>query len=88
MKFDIMNCTLGGYGLWDSMSPELIYIGDIYLYKQSSRNRSYCRNDGLLFGYKTFNYQQITNALCGKTNTEADNGKNFIIKRFIVFEMI
>ena len=69
------------YGKQDT---RLIRLGDICLYKEEQKQKSYC-NDYYKYCYG--NYYRIQSALCGKTGSEK-NGKKFTPKRILIIQMI
>ena len=84
MKFEIKD-TCYGYILYEKSIDRMIVIGNIYLYKENNKQLSYClgRDDW-------FDYQEIENALCGKTgsyNNGIWEGEHFTPKRILVIQM-
>ena len=84
MKFPIKNNKYG-YSLNEKSNERLIDLGNIVLYKENKRNLSYCiqKDD-------QFDYQGISNALCGKITYKEENqwkGRPFKLLRIIVIQM-
>ena len=77
MKFEIKDLEEGGIWLCKQSNEELIWLGDLYLYKENNKNESYCFQDK-----GRFNYHGIEKALCGKGNYE-----EFTPKRIIAIQM-
>ena len=80
MKFEIKDSTLGGIAFYAESKKELIYLGNIFLFKENCKNESYCiqhNND--------FNYYGIEKALCGKAGFTIDD--LFTIKKLYVIQM-
>ena len=69
MKFPIVN-KRKGYSLFDEDDKRLITIGNIYLYKENYQHLSFCLNNE-----KNYDYQGISNAICGKTRFRKENGE-------------
>ena len=61
MKFEIKDLFYGGIHLFEKLSDELIWFGDICLKKEDYKNESNCNQDEY-----NFDYHGIQNALCGK----------------------
>ena len=59
----------------------LIYLGNIHLFKENKKNRSYCCQIETYF-----NYHGIEKALNGKTGTWY-SGERFTPKRILVIQM-
>ena len=81
MKFPIQYRYLTGWYLAKKSDMILFGLGEIVLYKENRKNRSYCyqHND-------VFNYHGIENALCGKERKEY--GKMYFNpKRILVIQM-
>ena len=82
MKFDIKHLIGGGYVLYGKSDWYLILLGDIRLSKENKKNKSSCfQNED------QFDYNGNENALCGKTNSWKNDGKNFTPKRILVIQM-
>ena len=81
MKFEIKDIENGGYCLCDNNDDYLIYIGDIELFKQNRKYKSYCCQMN-----EYFNYQGINKALCGKKKNEYGE-MCFNLKRIVVIQM-
>ena len=77
MKYEIYNLETGGISLfWDSES-DLIWLGNITLFKHEFYDNSYCiQND-------KFNYHGINDALRGISGRD----NTFHIKRLLVIQM-
>ena len=73
MKFEKINIKYG-HCLFDQSMDRLITLGDIYLNKENSKSFSWCDEYE-----KSFNYNGIKNALCGK--------RNFSPNRIVVIQM-
>ena len=84
MKFEIKN-TNGGYKLYKKSGYYLIGLGNITLFKENYKNKSYCdKNEN------RFDYHGIEKALCGKTKYIENSrlkGENFKPKRILVIQM-
>ena len=78
LKFEIIENEVG-YWLFNDIDSRLIAFGDIVLFKENLKNKSYCTQTE-----NWFDYHGIENALCGK------EGLNdcFIPKRIVVIKMI
>ena len=77
MKYEIKLNTQG-YRLSKNSAAYLISMGDIWLYKENKKHKSYCVQD------KTyFYYHDVENALCGKIGYN----KPFTPKRIVVIQM-
>ena len=77
-KFEI-NELEEGYVLFRNTDLQLIQLGDIILFTKQNKNESFCR-----FQYdNNFNYQNIENAICGKTGWK----NPFVPKRITVVQM-
>ena len=84
MKFNqITNCRYGIH-LFSKRSYKLIRLGDISLFKEDSKEKSYCRG---INGSHDGNYYGINDGLCGID--QRNNGKLFFIpKRILVIQMV
>ena len=86
MKFPIKK-TRCGYKSYDKSDKILIILGNIVLWKDKKRNSSYCEQNEELY-----NYQRISNAICGRTRYQDENGEwkgeCFIPMRIQVIQMI
>ena len=78
MKYEIKDCNFGGYCLYDNSNPKLISLGDLNIYKQNYKNKSFFKQNN-----EKFDYHGIKNAFCQKSypiNT-------FTPKRIVVIQM-
>ena len=72
-----------GIHLFSKHSDKLIRLGDISLFKEDSKEKSYCRG---INGSHDGNYYGINDGLCGMD--ERKNGQLFFIpKRILVIQM-
>ena len=72
-----------GIHLFSKHSDKLIRLGDISLYKEDSKEKSYCRG---IYGNCSGDYYGITNGLCGMD--KRNNGLLFFIpKRILVIQL-
>ena len=78
MKFEITNFYLGSVVLFENYSEVLIDFGNVRLFKENYKNKSFCGQDT-----NWFNYHLMNKALCGKTGKK----NPFIPKRIIVIQM-
>ncbi|GAB1220811.1 hypothetical protein ENUP19_0059G0020 [Entamoeba nuttalli] len=77
-KFDIVD-TRYAFKIFNQTDDYLFNFGfgwDIFVYKENNKTKSWCKQH-------SFEYEEISNALCGKEYTEP-----FTPKRIIVIEMI
>ena len=79
MKFEIKDLKLGGIYLFEKSVPNLICLGNIYLYKEN--NKSFCHQNDL------FEYHGIENALRGETPNKSGTANLFTPKRILVIQM-
>ena len=83
LKFNPKSYYRYGIHLFSKHSDKLIRLGDISLFKQDFKEKSYCRG---INGNCDGNYYGITNGLCGID--KRNNGLLFFIpKRFLVIQM-
>ena len=81
MKYEIKK-TGCGYILYEETIICLICFGDIVIYKENWKNRSY-----YMVNKECFDYKEISKPLCGKEPNE--NGQMFFTpKRILVIQMI
>ena len=80
MKFEILP-QKGGYQKLVELDNWQITLGQIRIGKKNGTNSYCCQNNSV------FDYKGIENALCGKTNTWQNKGKNFALKRIVVIQM-
>ena len=84
MKFNQRTNCRCGIHLFCKRSYKLIRLGDISLFKEDSKEKSYCRG---INGSHDGNYNGITNGLCGID--KRNNGQLFFIpKRILVIQMV
>ena len=81
MKFPINDTVEGGYKLFEKTHSTLIKLGDICLYKENSKSKSYCSQHE-----DYFIYHGIEKALCGRTSGLFGGGC-FTPKRILVIQM-
>ena len=77
MKFEITD-TRAGFHMLSPLVEMLTEIGDILLYKEDEKYKSFCYQSE-----KCFNYHGIEKALCGKTSRLDP----FTPKRILVIQM-
>ena len=83
LKFNQRTYYRCGIHLFCKHSEKLIRLGDISLFKEDSKEKSYCRG---INGNCDGNYNGITNGLCGID--KRNNGLLFFIpKRILVIQM-
>ena len=83
LKFNLMTYSWYEIHLFSKRSYKLIRLGDILLFKEDSKEKSYCRG---INGSHDGNYNGITNGLCGID--KRNNGLLFFIpKRILVIQM-
>ena len=83
LKFNLRTNCRCGIHLFCKRSYKLIRLGDISLYKEDSKEKSYCRG---INGSHDGNYNGITDGLCGID--KRNNGQLFFIpKRILVIQM-
>ena len=82
MKFEIKDLEYGGITLHTKLNQfDLINLGDIYLYKEARKNKSYCNQTE-----DRFDYHGIEKAVCGKQKS-GRKGEHFKPKRILVIQM-
>ena len=81
MKFEIQNLDCAGYYLFDKSQFELISLGNICLWKQNKKYKSFCFEMN-----NNFNYHGIRYALTGTEKNEY-NVMPFIPRRLLVIQM-
>ena len=79
MKFTIKDPLKGGYYLYHKSSKPLITIGDISLFKQNEKYKTFCTQHNDIF-----NYNGIDKAINGKTGQQ----NRFIPKKILVIQMV
>ena len=84
LKFNIESYKRYGIHLFSKRSYKLIRFGDISLFKEDFKEKSYCRG---INGSHDGKYYGITNGLCGID--KRNNGQLFFIpKRILVIQMM
>ena len=84
LKFNLMRYSWYEIHLFSKHSDKLIRLGDISLYKEDSKQKSYCRG---INGSHDGNYYGINDGLCGID--KRNNGQLFFIpKRILVIQMV
>ena len=89
MKFENINYRYGCV-LYDTDDEKLIQIGDIILFKEEMKEKSFCEK----CFEDHYNYYRIENAVCGRTryidyhNENVEwKGECFTPKRILVIQM-
>ena len=86
IKFEINDPMLGGYYLYDKTNElgKLISLGDVELFKEKNKKKSYCFQNN-----SVFKYHDIDKALCGRTGywDRKVRGDTFTPKRILVIQM-
>ena len=72
------------YKLSSKRVHKLIQLGDILLFKEDFKEKSYSRG---INGNCSGDYNGINDALCGKSGSKR-SGMNFIPKRILVIQMV
>ena len=85
LKFPIKD-TCCGYFLFDKSCEMLVSLGGIYLWKENYKDISTC-----IQNEDSYEYHGIENAVCGKTNTQDNEGcwkgEHFVPKTIQVIQM-
>ena len=84
MKFDKKKSKSYYITFFKEKDIRLIQIGDINLFKQDYKEKSYCHDEN---NNSFYDYKGIESALCGKSGSRK-KGNRFIPKRILVIQMI